>query len=270
MTDAITQNQLDDIKTQFYATMENYPTMFANFKASPNLPSARDAHDKTEAALTSLHRRMFAFQAALEKALDENENEAGQLTTQGAKLNAMVARRTAVLNNKTEMMTPQSVSGGKSIVLESFVSGLASRQLPGCSLDPIGNPTNCPCVETGANTCSAKCGSSCPASGIQLSLVAEARDIEKREYIYAIFRIMYLVVGIAMVSYFVYQTVGSPDSAVLKDAKIKAELLKQNADMLKTRITDKISGDNVPSPQQVQQQELMRQQMQQQQNIRTI
>jgi hypothetical protein len=269
--DMITQNQLDDIKTQFYATMENYPTMFANFKASPNLPSARDAHDKTDAALTSLHRRMFAFQAALEKALNTNETAAGQLTAEGAKLNAMVARRTAVLNNKTEMMTPQSVSGGKSIVLESFVSGLASQQLPGCSVDPSGNPTNCPCVDAGGNACSAKCGTRCPASAIQLSLVAEARDIEKREYIYAIFRIVYLVVGIAMVSYFVYHTVGGPDSTILKDAKIKAELLKQNAEQLRTRITDKMSGDGQVGQQalirqQMQQQELMRQQ---QQNIRT-
>jgi hypothetical protein len=272
--DMISQSVLDDIKTQFYATMENYPTMFANFKASPNLPSARDAHDKTDAALTSLHRRMFAFQAALEKALDENENEAGQLTTQGAKLNAMVARRTSILNNKTEMMTPQNISGGKSIVLESFVSGLASQQLPGCTLDANNNPTNCPCVDAGGNACSAKCGSSCPASAVQLSLVAEARDIEKREYIYAIFRIVYLVAGIVMVSYFVYQTVGSPDSAVLKDAKIKADKLKQNADLLKMKMMDKMSGDGVPGTQQTQQ-ELMRQQMQQelmrqqQQNIRT-
>jgi hypothetical protein len=96
--------------------------------------------------------------------------------------------------------------------------------------DASGNqaPSNCPCVETGKNTCSAKCGSNCPATAIQLSLVAEARDIENHEYIYAIFRIIYLVVGIAMVSYFVYQTVGSPDSTIVADAKNKAEQLKQN------------------------------------------
>jgi hypothetical protein len=219
MTDAtttLTQSELDDIKTQFYAIMENYPTVYANFKANPSLPTARDAHDKTDAALTSLHRRMFTFQSALERALDENETAVGQLTVQGARLNAKVARRTAVLNNKNAMMESPNV-------VESFVT----RQLPGCILDASGNPINCPCVEAGANTCSKSC-STCPASSTQLSLVAEARDIEKRQYIYAIFRIIYLVVGIAMVSYFVAQTVGSPDSTIIDDAKNKAEQLKQN------------------------------------------
>ena len=46
----MTQHELDDIKLQFYAIMENYPKMYANFKMSPNLPSAREAHDKTDAA----------------------------------------------------------------------------------------------------------------------------------------------------------------------------------------------------------------------------
>jgi len=221
MTDAtttLTQSELDDIKTQFYAIMENYPTVYANFKANPSLPTARDAYDKTDAALTSLHRRMFTFQSALERALDENETAVGQLTVKGARLNAKVARRTAVLNNKNAMMESPNV-------VESFVT----RQLPGCSstLDASGNPINCPCVEAGANTCSKSC-STCPASSTQLSLVAEARDIEKRQYIYAIFRIIYLVVGIAMVSYFVAQTVGSPDSTIIDDAKNKAEQLKQN------------------------------------------
>ena len=45
---------------------------------------------------------------------------------------------------------------------------------------------------------------------------------------YAIFRIIYLVVGIVTVSYFVYQTVGSPDSTLLADAKLKADQLKTN------------------------------------------
>jgi hypothetical protein len=226
MTDIATSAQLDDIRTHFYAIMENYPTIYANFKANPDLPSARDAHAKTDAALTALHHRMFAFQSAIEKALDENESAVGQLTVEGARLNAMVARRTAVLNNKDAMMVPPQ---NKSIVLESFVT----RQLPGCKMmkDPkddtkmVVDPTSCPCVEAGASTCSASCPS-CPASSTQLSLVAEARDIEKRQYIYAIFRIIYLVVGIVMVSYFVYQTVGSPDSTLLEDAKLKAEQLK--------------------------------------------
>jgi hypothetical protein len=219
MTDATTQSELDDIKTQFYAIMENYPTVYANFKANPSLPTARDAHDKTDAALTSLHRRMFTFQSALERALDENETAVGDLTVAGARLNAKVARRTAILNNKNAIMESPNV-------VESFVT----RQLPGCSstLDASGNPINCPCVEAGASTCSATCGSSCPATALQLSLVAEVRDIEKRQYIYAIFRIVYLVVGIAMVSYFVAQTVGSPDSTIIDDAKNKAEQLKQN------------------------------------------
>jgi hypothetical protein len=218
MTDAATQSELDDIKTQFYAIMENYPTVYANFKANPSLPTARDAHDKTDAALMSLHRRMFTFQSALEKALDENETAVGDLTVAGARLNAKVARRTAVLNNKNAIMESPNV-------VESFVT----RQLPGCSstLDASGNPINCPCVEAEASTCSSKC-SSCPATAIQLSLVAEVRDIEKRQYIYAIFRIVYLVVGIAMVSYFVAQTVSSPDSTIIDDAKNKAEQLKQN------------------------------------------
>ena len=224
MTDATTQSELDDIKTQFYAIMENYPTVYANFKANPSLPTARDAYDKTDAALTSLHRRMFTFQSALERALDENETTVGDLTVAGARLNAKVARRTAVLNNKNAIMESPNV-------VESFVT----RQLPGCNPTTDGKPpANCPCVEAGASTCSATCPS-CPASSNQLSLVAEARDIEKRQYIYAIFRIIYLVVGIAMVSYFVYQTVGSPDSTLLADAKLKAEQLKTNISIIGER-----------------------------------
>jgi hypothetical protein len=218
MTDIATSTELDDIRIHFYAIMENYPTIYANFKANPDLPSARDAHAKTDAALTALHHRMFTFKSALEKALDENESALGQLTVEGARLHAAVARRTAVLNNKNAMMVPSHV--------ESFVT----RQLPGCNMttDASGNqvPANCPCVEAGASTCSAKCTTGCPASSNQLSLVAEARDIEKRQYMYAIFRIIYLVIGIAMVSYFVYQTVGSPDSTLLSDAKLKADQLK--------------------------------------------
>ena len=53
--------ELSDIKTQFYAIMENYPTMYANSKMTPNLPSVMDAREKTDAALTSLHNRMFTF-----------------------------------------------------------------------------------------------------------------------------------------------------------------------------------------------------------------
>lgn len=221
--------QLTDIKTQFYAIMENYPMVYANFKATPDLPSARDAHDKTDAALTSLHRRMFAFQAALEKELEEQENAVGELTSEGTRLNAMVSQRSAILTNKNEMMTPNK---SKATVYEPFISGLA--QLQGCILDASGKPTNCPCVEAGQNSCSSKCGN-CPASSTQLSLVSEARDIEKRAYIYAVCRILYLVVGIAVVSYFVFKTVKSPNSTILENAKIKA-------DQLKTGLIDKTTG----------------------------
>ena len=129
MADIATSAQLDDIRTHFYAIMENYPTIYANFKANPDLPSARDAHDKTDAALTALHHRMFVFQSALEKAQDDTESALGQLTGEGARLHAMLARRTAVLNNKNAMMVPSQV--------ESFVT----RQLPGCNMtkDASGN-----------------------------------------------------------------------------------------------------------------------------------
>jgi hypothetical protein len=87
----------------------------------------------------------------------------------------------------------------------------------------------------GSNTCNAVCGAQCPATADQISLVSDAQDIEKRAYFYAIFRIVYLFVGIAMISYFIFQTVGSPDSTILNDAKLKA-------DQLKTVLTNKASN----------------------------
>ena len=232
--------ELNDIKTQFYAIMEDYPTMYANFKVSPDLPSVRDKHDKTDAALTSLHRRMFTFKAALEKELDQNEDTMVNLSAKGAQLNARTARRTAILDNKTTMLPPSNSGANASasaspniVVLEPFVSGLGN-QLQGCNFNASGVATNCPCVEAGQNKCSTKC-KNCPASANQLSLVAAAHDIEKKAYIYAIFRIIYLIIGICTVSYFVYQTVEGPDSTILEDAKAKA-------DQLKTEMTNKTSN----------------------------
>jgi hypothetical protein len=63
-------NELSDIKTQFYAIAEKYPAVYANYKANPNLPSAMKDHDKMESTLTALYRRMFAFQAGVEKGME--------------------------------------------------------------------------------------------------------------------------------------------------------------------------------------------------------
>jgi hypothetical protein len=49
--------------------------------------------------------------------------------------------------------------------------------------------------------------------------VAEAKSIEKATYIYAIGRIIYLTLGIMMITYFTLQTVGAPDSTILSDVK---------------------------------------------------
>lgn len=216
-------NELPDIKTQFYALMENYPSVYANYKVNPNLPSAMEQHDKNESGLTSLYRRMFTFQAALEKGLDEQEDGTARLTSEGAQLNAKVARRTSIVNSNNAMMTPANAN---SSVIEPFVSGLA--QLPGCTLDAAGHPQNCPCVLAGETACCSTCGNECPASAIQLSLVSEAKSIEKTLYNYSIARIIYLLTGIMMISYFIFQTVSSPDSTILADAKIKADQLKNN------------------------------------------
>lgn len=228
----LTQRELDDIKIQFYAIMEDYPKMYANFKMSPNLPSAREAHDKTEAALTSLHNRMFTFKGALEKKQDENEETMAQLAKKGAQLNAKLARRTAILNNKDQTMATMPLTAASSTqvtVMEPFISmsGLSglSKQLPGCNSDM----SNCPCVKAGERTCAEACnaqGKKCPPSDANRSLVVEAANIEKRAYVYAVCRIIYLIIVICIVSYFIFQTVGSADSTILYDAKTKAEQLK--------------------------------------------
>lgn len=230
----MTQHELDDIKLQFYAIMENYPKMYANFKMSPNLPSAREAHDKTDAALTSLHSRMFTFKAALEKKQDENEDTMAQLAKKGAQLNAKLARKTAILNNKDQTMATMPLTAASSTrvtVMEPFISmsGL-SKQLPGCNSDM----SNCPCVKAGQSTCAEECNvqgksdpnKKCPPSDANRSLVVEAATIEKRAYVYAVCRIIYLIIVICIVMYFIFQTVGSADSTILYDAKTKAEQLK--------------------------------------------
>jgi hypothetical protein len=65
-------------------------------------------------------------------------------------------------------------------------------------------------------------------SPIQISMVEEAKTIERTAYMYSIARIVYLLAGIVVVSYFVLQTVAGPDSAILADAKTKAEQLYQS------------------------------------------
>lgn len=234
--------ELADIKTQFYAIMENYPTMYANSMVTPNLPSTMDARNKTDAALTSLHNRMFKFKATLEKEVDDNEEVMAQLAKRGAQLNAKIARRTSIVDSKNAMTSQApstdalvQASNTQTKVIESYEN--RATQLPGCVLDASGNATktNCPCVLPNSNKCNSACGAKCPATVDQISLVSEARDIEMKAYFYAISRIVYLFVGIAMVSYFVYQTVGSPDSTILNDAKIKAE-------QIKTGITNKTTN----------------------------
>jgi hypothetical protein len=191
----IATNELSDIKTHFYALMEPYSTVYANYKVNPNLPSAADAYNKMEANLTSLYRRMFTFQAGVENELGQHEDTVNVLTNDNLKLNAMIARKGGL----HARMVP------KAAVQESFtvVTGL-------------GAPTPSP---------------------NQISLASEARSIEKTAYKYSIGRIVYLSLGILIVSYFVFQTVGDPNSTILADAKLKA-------DQLKTTLTEKAESMN--------------------------
>ena len=218
----MTINDLSDLKTHFYALMENYPTVYANYKVNPNLPSAMKDSDKIESGLTSLYRRMFTFQAGVEKELDQDETTVNELTSENSKLNAMLARKNSSLDSKDALMTTNAK------VREPFTTINGLSQLSGCILDSAGNPTNCPCVEAGSSSCSGKCQESCPVTMNKISLVAEAKSIEKSAYMYSIGRIVYLLMGIMIISYFIFQTVGSPDSVILADAKIKVEQLKNN------------------------------------------
>lgn len=183
---------LSDLKTQFYALMENYPTVYANYQVNPNLPSVMKDHDKIESGLTSLHRRMFTFQAGVENELGQYETTVNDLTSENVKLNTMLARKDASLDHKRAIMTT------KTAVQESFVSGLGDQ-----------SPSSTP-------------------SPVKISLVAEAKSIEKSGYVHSIARIVYLLTGIVIISYFIFQTVGSPDSIILADAKIKAEQIKND------------------------------------------
>jgi hypothetical protein len=192
-------NELSDIKTHFYALMEPYSTVYANYKVNPNLPSAADAYNKMEANLTSLYRRMFTFQAGVEKDLGQHEDTVNDLTNENSKLNAMLARNAGLLNSKLAM-TP------KAAVQESFTT-----------VTGLGDPAT-------------------PPSPNQISLASEARSIEKTAYTYSIARIVYLSLGIFIISYFIFQTVGGPNSTILADAKLKA-------DQLKNTITEKAESN---------------------------
>lgn len=204
-------NELSDIRTQFYATVERYPAVYANYNANPHLPSAMKDHDKMEANLTALYRRMFAFQAGVEKELDHHESAMNEHTNDNVRLNAKLAKRSAFLDGKD------------ALIKEPFTV----RQLPGCSaiLDASGNPVNCPCVKANESTCSSQC-EACPATTNQISMVEEAKTIERTAYMYGIARIVYLLVGIVVVSHFVLQTVGGSNSTILADAKMKADQLR--------------------------------------------
>ena len=188
-TDNATANELSDIKTQFYAIVENYPAIYANYKANPNLPSAMNDHDQMESKLTSLYRRMFAFQAAVEKELEQHENALNQLTNDNLNLNATLARTTASMQGKNAM-----IAKNDTLQNSVTVSGLGD-DLP-----------------------------------VQISIVEEAKSIEKTAYVYSIVRIVYLLIGIVIVSYFILKTVrgiGSSTSAnanpILDNAIMKNE-----------------------------------------------
>jgi len=197
-------DELADIKKQFYSLMENYPTVYANYKVNP---SAADAYKNLETNLTSLDNRMFTFQKGIEKELDEREATVNTLTSENAKLNAMLAKQTSSLESQDALM-----------VQEPFGT-MNMYQLPGCNA----SKNNCPCVdETG--TCPASC-SKCYPTPNQISMVDEAKSIEKTTYLYSIMRIIYLLLVIGLISYFIYKMVGptpSPSSAdAAYDAKIR-------------------------------------------------
>ena len=220
VTDILTsddaKNELNDIKMQFYVLMEKYPQTYTNFKMTPNLPSARDAHDRMDAELTKLYGRMFLFRGTMEKKQNDNEAAIAKLAQESAGLNAEFEERTASLNSKNALMSqmPFTVGSDSDVsVIESFTT---IRQLPGCVINADGS-RKCPCVDPGQTECSSFCPN-CPDAN-QRSLVTESASIAKRAYIHAVCRIIYLLIGICVVSYFIYQLVRSPDSVVLNDAR---------------------------------------------------
>jgi hypothetical protein len=186
---------LSDLKTQFYAIMEPYPSVYANYKVNPDLPSASDAYNRMNATLTSLHQRMFTFQAAVENGLDQRETATNDLTKKNAKLNAILARKTALYQNAVDLTTGTPVN-----------SYTPTANSPNPTATPSPTPTPTP-------------------SPNQISLVSEAKSIEKTDYTYSIFRIIYLLLGIFLISYFIYKTVG-------KSNVISASTSKYNANVL--------------------------------------
>jgi len=180
------RDELNDIQTHFHLIMENYPTMYANFKLHPNLPSAMSAHDKTEANLVLLYRRMFVTQAAVDKQLEDAETTVNGLTSNNTTLNtALLKQEKSLASLKTKLMPQMPVK-------ESFIASVN---------DDTPTPN-------------------------QLSMVRHAKAIENSVYYYSIARIIYLVVGISVVSYFIFQTIGTPESTILADVKMKADQLK--------------------------------------------
>ena len=178
------KDELKDIQTHFNLIMENYPTMYANFKMNPNLLSAMSAHDKTEANLVLLYRRMFVSQAALDKQLEDAETTVNGLTTNNTTLNtALLKQENSLASLKTMPQMP---------VKESFIASVSDD----------------------------------PPTPNQLCMIRHAKSIENSVYYYSIARIIYLVVGISVVSYFIFQTIGTPESTILADVKMKADQLK--------------------------------------------
>jgi hypothetical protein len=68
-----------------------------------------------------------------------------------------------------------------------------------------------------------------PPNPNQLSMVRHAKAMTNSVYYYSIARIIYLLVGISIVSYFIFQTIGAPESTILADVKMKADQLKNQA-----------------------------------------
>ena len=335
VTDILTsddaKDELNDIKMQFYVLMEKYPQTYANFKMTPNLPSARDAHDRMDAELTKLYSRMFLFRGIMEKKQNDNEAAIAKLAQESAGLNAEFEERTASLTSKNALMSqmPFTVGSGSDVsVIESFtnrpqkinveVLGIATQYTNQGDVRGIQNNNdlwygrNCSDLPTTAtDTCKPtyrlvfSLGSMVTASDMiidtstmgytlvdpdirfkvlnlsgyrikailqgrkqgetgwydinvpaqyvgtgkqiitfkavdsagnrtgnfktttttatsyiqELSLATESANISKRAYIHAVFRIIYLLIGICVVSYFIYQLVRSPDSVVLNDAR---------------------------------------------------
>lgn len=200
------RHELTDIKKQFHLIMENYQTVYANYKLNPTLPSAMSAHDKTEANLVLLYRRMFVAQAAVDKQLEDAETTVNGLTTNNTTLNtALLTQEKSLASLKTMPQMPQMP------VRESFITGVGDT----------------------------------PPSQNQISMANYAKDIEYSVYYYSIARIIYLVVGISIVSYFIFQTIGAPESTILADVKTKADQLKSQAQAIQPTLP---FASNPPNP----------------------